>query len=384
MDGIVGSCGSGPARQMPSGVVQSPHERATSARNESTMVSMRISLRGARCLAIVFAVVGAGCGSTGGSKPAGAAGSGGGGNGGSGATAGSSGSMGGGAGAGGQTASGTGGGSAGTGGSGGIGGGGGSSGAGGTSAGNGGKDGGAGTGGSTSDAGGGDMGMASSGCTGKTYKLCEDFESGTVGMIPTGWTALQGYAPMRGGTVLAKDAAHSGSMSLKSDGMSTGLDRVQRALASLGPTATKHWGRLFYKVGAPQPKPTTGVIHITMGALEGTTENRVVDTVVAMNGTHQWLFNIPDDSCCAGSPYNWTFEDTWHCAEWNIDVATSSFSFYSDGKEVTQLTFTGKTGARMSNYKSIGLGTIYYQMPPAPIVMWFDDLAIDDNRVGCL
>ena len=189
---------------------------------------------------------------------------------------------------------------------------------------------------------------------------------------------------MRGGTVLANDAAHSGAMSLKSSGMNTGLDRVQRALASLGPTATKHWGRLFYKVGMPEPKPHTGVIHITMGALEGTTENRVVDTVVATNGTHQWLFNIPDDSCCAGSDYNWTFEDTWHCAEWNIDVATSSFRFFSDGQEVTQLTFTGKTGARMSTYKSIGLGTIYYQMPPNPIVMWFDDLAIDDNRVGCL
>jgi hypothetical protein len=240
-----------------------------------------------------------------------------------------------------------------------------------------------GAGGGAVDAGGGDAGPAASGCAGKTYKLCEDFESGTVGMIPTGWTALQGYAPMRGGTVLANDSAHSGSMSLKSDGMSTGLDRVQRALASLGATATKHWGRLFYKVGAPLPKPNTGVIHITMGALEGTTENRVVDTVVAMNGTHQWLFNIPDDSCCTVSPYNWTFDTTWHCVEWNIDVATSSFRFFSDGQEVTSLAFTGKTGARMSQYKSIGLGTIYYQMPPARIVMWFDDLAIDDNRIGC-
>jgi hypothetical protein len=349
---------------------------------------MRISfgVRGARWLAFVFAVVGAGCGgSTGGSKSDGAAGaSAGGGNGGGGTTAGSGGSMGGGsAGAGGQTALGGSGGSSGVG-------------AGGTPAGGAGSDGGAGTGGSTADAGGagtggstadaggGDTGSASSGCAGKTYKLCEDFESGTVGMIPNGWTALVGYAPKRGGTVLSKDAAHSGSMALKSDGMSTGLDRVQRALASLGPTATKHWGRLFYKVGTPAPKPNTGVIHITMAALEGTTENRVVDTVVAMNGTHQWLFNIPDDSCCAGSPYNWTFGADWHCAEWNIDVAMSSFRFFSDGQEVTQLAFTGKTGARMSNYKSIGLGTIYYQMPPAPIVMWFDDLAIDDNRVGCL
>ena len=276
---------------------------------------------------------------------------------------------GGGAGAAGQSANGGGGGSSGAG-------------AGGMPAGGAGSDGGA--GGSKVDAGGGDMGPASSGCAGKTYKLCEDFESGTVGMIPNGWTALQGYAPKRGGTVLANDAAHSGSMALKSDGMSTGLDRVKRALTSLGPTATKHWGRLFYKAGTPLPKPNTGVIHITMAALEGTTENRVVDTVVATNGTHQWLFNIPDDSCCAGSDYKWSFDTDWHCAEWNIDVATSSFRFFSDGQEVTQLAFTGKTGARMSTYASIGLGTIYYQAPPAPIVMWFDDLAIDDNRVGCL
>jgi hypothetical protein len=336
-------------------------------------------VRGVGCLVFVFALV-AGCS---GSKSGGAAGaSGAGGEGGSGSTAGTGGGgeggSTGGAGTGGSTGGGGTGGQAATGGSGGASG----AGAGGTSGGAG-HDGGAGTGGSKADAG-GDTGSASSGCAGKTYKLCEDFESGTVGMIPNGWTALQGYAPKRGGTVLANDAAHSGSMALKSDGMSTGLDRVQRALASLGPTATKHWGRLFYKVGAPEPKPSTGVIHITMAALEGTTENRVVDTVVAMNGTHQWLFNIPDDSCCAGSPYNWTFEDDWHCAEWNIDVAASSFRFFSDGQEVTQLAFTGKTGARMSTYKSIGLGTIYYQMPPAPIVMWFDDLAIDDNRVGCL
>jgi hypothetical protein len=323
-----------------------------------------------RSLALCLAVVVAGCDASKANQDAGASG---GGNGGGGAQAGSGGSMGGGgAGAGGHSEI------AGSGGSGGSGGS-----IGGTRDGGAGS-GGGGSGGSIADASAGDMGLSSSGCAGKTYKLCEDFESGSVGKIPNGWTALVGYAPARGGTVLANDAAHSGSMALKSDGMSTGLDRVQRALASLGPTATKHWGRLFYKVGTPLPKPNTGVIHITMAALEGTTENRVVDTVVAMNGTHQWLFNIPDDSCCAGSPYNWTFDTNWHCAEWTIDVATSSFRFFSDGQEVTQLTFAGKTGARMSDYKSIGLGTIYYQMPPAPIVMWFDDLAIDDNRIGCL
>jgi hypothetical protein len=235
--------------------------------------------------------------------------------------------------------------------------------------------------------GGGDGGEAdeeSGGCTGRTYKLCEDFETGTVGGIPPGWTTLQGFASQRGGVGLANDQAHSGSMSLKSDSINKGQDRVQRSLAALGPTATKHWGRIFYKVGAPPPKPTTGVIHITFAGLEGTTENRVVDTVVATNGTHQWLFNIPDDSCCTGSSYDWSFDASWHCAEWNIDVAAESFHFYSDGSEVTQLAFTGRSGAKMSDYMSLGLGTIFYQTPPSAVVVWFDDLAIDDTQIGCL
>jgi hypothetical protein len=223
---------------------------------------------------------------------------------------------------------------------------------------------------------------AAGGCAGKTYKLCEDFETGTVGNIPTGWTLLKGFGG--GGTIgLANDEAHSGTMSLKSDSSNTGQNRVQRSLMALGPTATNHWGRIFYKVGTPEPKPNNGVIHVTLTALEGSTENRVVDTVVNTAGNHQWLFNIPDDSCCTSSAYNWTFEDAWHCAEWNVDVATESYQFYSDGTLVPALSFTGKAGARMSNYASLGLGTIFYQTPPNPVVVWFDDLAIDDNQIGC-
>jgi hypothetical protein len=250
-----------------------------------------------------------------------------------------------------------------------------------------------GSGGSSTDgdSGGGAAGVGAdagagmgTGCAGKPYKLCEDFESGgAVGAIPSGWTTLKGFSAQRGGVGLSNDQAHSGTMALKSEGMNTGMDRVQKSLAALGTTATKHWGRVFYKVQSPGPKPNSGVIHLTLAALQGTTENRIVDTVVSTNGTHQWLFNIPDDSCCSSSSYNWMFDDAWHCAEWTIDVGTESFRFFSDGKEVTQLAFTGKTKSRMSDYTSIGLGTIFYQTPPKPIVVWFDDLAIDDNQIGC-
>ena len=221
------------------------------------------------------------------------------------------------------------------------------------------------------------------GSTACAYKLCEGFESGSVGGVPTGWTSLKGFGSTRGGVGLASDQAHSGNMALKSDSNHTGQDRVQLSLAALGPTAIKHWGRVFYKVQAPAPKPNGGVIHITFVALEGSTENRVVDTVEAINGTHQWLFNIPDDSCCSSSGYDWTFDAAWHCAEWNIDVTAKSFHFYSDSQEVPQLAFTGKANSKMSTYTSIALGTIFYQTPPSSLVVWFDDLVIDDNQVGC-
>jgi hypothetical protein len=205
-----------------------------------------------------------------------------------------------------------------------------------------------------------------------------------VGGLPTGWTLLKGYgAGSAQDVVLATDQAHSGAMSLKSSSMATGQNRAQKALASLGAVATKHWGRIFYKVQTPIVKPTINVLHVTFVALEGTTEDRVVDTVEQTNGTHQWLFNIPDDSCCTSSDYNWTFDGSWHCAEWYVDEAAESYRFFADGTEVTQLAFSGNAGAKMSVWTDLAVGEIFYQQPPSPFVVWFDDLAINDTQIGC-
>jgi hypothetical protein len=37
----------------------------------------------------------------------------------------------------------------------------------------------------------------------------------------------------------------------------------------------------------------------------------------------------------------------------------------------------------MVNYTSIIVGATYYQTPASAWIMWFDDLAIDDNQIGC-
>jgi hypothetical protein len=238
----------------------------------------------------------------------------------------------------------------------------------------------------------GDGGVAASGCAGKNYKFCEDFETGTVGALPTGWTQFAGYgAASPTDVTLASDEFHSGKMSLKSDSMMRGQARAQRSLASLGATAANHWGRIFYKVQQPSPPvqktATNTVIHITWTSLVGPGgENRVVDIVENMSGMHQWLFNIPSDGCCTSSAYNWTFDSAWHCAEWWVDVATDSYRFFSDSTEVTSLAFTGKTNSTMSDYTAIVVGATWYQQNGtilSPFVIWFDDLAIDDTRIGC-
>jgi hypothetical protein len=173
-------------------------------------------------------------------------------------------------------------------------------------------------------------------------------------------------------------------MAVKSSSMATGQGRIQHSLSTLGATASKHWGRIFYRVQSPATKPSSGVLHVTfVGLYHSTDENRVVDIVENSQGKHQWLFNNPNDKGSTGSSYDWTFDDAWHCAEWYVDVGAKSYRFFTDSKEVTSIGFTGKADSQMANYTSIIVGSTFYHSPPAPFVMWFDDLAIDDAQIGC-
>ena len=244
----------------------------------------------------------------------------------------------------------------------------------------------------TGGAGAGGGAPSASGCAGKTYKLCEDFESDTVGAIPTGWTTFQGYGPSSPtDQAVATDQFHSGSKALKSISAAKGASRIQKSLATLGATANTHWGRIFYKVQDPSAVDNSHVLHTTfVSAMGAGTEDRIVDTVEAQgNHTHQWLFNTPDDGCCTSSAYTWTFDAAWHCAEWYVDLTTKSFRFFSDSMEVTALKFTNEKPKIASDipaaYTAIILGATYYQSDTltGPFTMWIDDLAIDDTQIGC-
>ena len=224
-----------------------------------------------------------------------------------------------------------------------------------------------------------------SGCAGRSYAFCEDFESAADGQLPAGWTRVNGWN--QGEAVVTSSEHHTGQRALASAVAVNGQPRAGHSLSSLGATAGTHWGRIFYKVKTPFPLPAGGVIHNTLVGLRGSSESRVVDTVVNSNGAHQFLYNLPDDSCCAGSAYDYrSYDGKWHCAEWYIDATTQSFRFFFEGVEVKSIGFTNRPGgaARIEQFSSIAVGWINYQTPQPPYYeAWFDDLAIDDDRIGC-
>jgi hypothetical protein len=219
------------------------------------------------------------------------------------------------------------------------------------------------------------------------YLFCEDFEMGEVGATPPGWTEHGGWDPGGSRAVLSTDEAHSGSQSLKGAVGTNGQYRIAHDLDVLGDAVSHHWGRIFYYVKTPVALDGM-YVHNTFVAFGHPDagsggESRLVDTVVDPNGAHQFLYNVPDDSCCAGSSYDYAYEGGWHCAEWYVDGATQSFQFFYDGAEVSDIAFTGEDGAHIDIFESIIVGWINYQSPSVPNEGWFDDLAIDDERIGC-
>lgn len=230
----------------------------------------------------------------------------------------------------------------------------------------------------------GDAGLGGASlCPAGKYVICEDFEATAEGAIPTGWTK-------HGAAAVASDQAARGRHSLKMTAASAGERRIYTDASKLG---AGHWGRIFYRVELPVP---AAFVHSTMVGLQGVgptrgdEEVRVVDTVKDDTGKHQFLYNVQPSGkeFGKGSPYNWTFDGKWHCAEWHIDAPTQSYHFYFDGAEVTSIALDNGPGKYDGTdipqvFSQVHVGWNNYQSAPPGFVAWIDEVALDTKRIGC-
>jgi Carbohydrate family 9 binding domain-like len=145
----------------------------------------------------------------------------------------------------------------------------------------------------------------------------------------------------------------------------------------------KHWGRLYYRIDTIL-SPANYTHTTFMAAVTPVTEVRLVDTVRDPNGKHQYLYNFPDDTGGASSPYNWTFDNQWVCAEWHLDDGTQTYEFFHNGVRVDSISGnkSGDHGGIPATYTWMGFGGQVYQNGPE-ISGWIDDIAIGTSRIGC-
>lgn len=230
---------------------------------------------------------------------------------------------------------------------------------------------------------------ASGGCSGREFIVCEDFEDTEVGDIPDGWER-------RGEEVAVTAAeARSGNRSLELGPIPSWERRIARDASALGGA---HWGRIHYKVALPVPD---AFVHSTLVALtgdgptRGPSEFRFIDTVKQAIDTpdvgsrHNFLFNVqPENSGEFGreTSYDYEFDGQWHCVEYHVDAATQSYAFYYEGEE--RLAFEDGAGNfddsdLPESYAELRVGWNNYQEAPPGFTAFMDDIAFDDERIGC-
>lgn len=221
------------------------------------------------------------------------------------------------------------------------------------------------------------------------YLLCETFEDVADGEVPEGWQR-RGGAQLVGVT---SEQAFGGERSLKIGATPAGQRRIVRDASVLG---SSHWGRLYYKVALPVPD---NLAHSTLVALSGTapaagpSEFRVIDTIKIgketpdIGGKHNWAYNVqPDDgseSTCE-TLFEWEFDGEWHCVEYHVDASTQTYQIFYEGEELDLVQGGGCGSTDLPDqFDELRVGWNNYQDAPPGFTAYIDNIAFDDERIGC-
>jgi hypothetical protein len=230
-------------------------------------------------------------------------------------------------------------------------------------------------------------------CASGAFAICEGFEDTEPGAFPSGWRKLGG----RSVKVVAGQAAR-GARALEIGQASAGMGQIAKTKAQLGRLAEVHWGRVFYKVKTPAPKPSSGVIHSDLveavgpNPLQAGVASRVRWGMVENTaGNFMWIYNVqraPGPEFARGTGWSYQYKDEWVCVEWHFDNPNQRARLYLDGVEIRRLTLDNGPG----NYKNseiplafdtVAIGWVNYQRASPGFLVWIDEVAIDAARIGC-
>jgi hypothetical protein len=232
-------------------------------------------------------------------------------------------------------------------------------------------------------------GMSGTSCAASNFTLCVDFEDAADGEFPAEW-GPRGDEWGQGTIGVASDDARLGTKSLKVDGGNNGQHFMDYK-GDLGALASHHYGRVFMKVAIPAPWPAGGVLHADFieglgPGPNGGTHNVRWGVVENTRMMFQWIYNVQpsngDPEFGEGTDYVYTWNGEWQCIEWTYDEPSQSGTLWIDGAEIPIEPGAGHA-AEIPVFESLGVGMANYQDAGDGFTVWFDELAYDDERIGC-
>lgn len=224
-------------------------------------------------------------------------------------------------------------------------------------------------------------------CADLDVDLCDDFEAGTLDTST--WTP-------RGTVSLDSTRAARGSQSAHFYAEGNGFAYISETKTF--PAANNaFWGRMFFYIDALPVTPDYA--HFTLIEATGTGDS----SRVRVGGQYR-KFGVGSDG---GPTGDWTNidrdptqdsarevpEKEWVCIEWLYDGSKDETRFFWDGVEHPSLAtypdvpHGGNSGAQylLPEFNEVWVGWWMYQAGPTPdhFDVWIDEVAIDDERIGC-
>lgn len=230
-------------------------------------------------------------------------------------------------------------------------------------------------------------------CAQAGVKLCDDFESGTLDAAT--WSAVGSSKPVVDGMQHAR-GAKALHVTITGNGGS-----YVRETKTFPATNNTYWARMFVWFES-MPGPPMTYSHWTFAAATGTQvagEIRLGGQL--QNGKN--LFGVGTDNRTASGTGDWTTSDKdpgntpaavptkqWLCVEWLHAGQTNETRFFLDAVEHPSLHTTAtKNGGNgkpfvLPQFDALWVGWNEYQPATQKFEMWIDEIALDDQRIGCV
>jgi hypothetical protein len=220
-------------------------------------------------------------------------------------------------------------------------------------------------------------------CTGGGFTICEDFEATAVGAVPAGWTKEGTWAAVVSDVDKAR-GAHALQIQVGAANNQRGF--LLKTKAQLGDLATKHYGRIFFKL----QNPPTAFIHWDFFHGVGPFGAGVSNDVrwgFTGTGSFTYLYNVqhmPGGELGNNAPDRLVI-DTWTCAEWLLDstVAGGGESrLWINGTELPAMHRTGAQ-AQIPVFDRFGVGWELFNATDHGSIAYIDEVVFDAARIGC-